>query len=82
MVVANSDEFRSVLQQVATWPPEVRLTLARRLLEITEPVERADGRRGYSAAEVAALINSRQPAPDDATTNRWIDEMRIQKYGP
>jgi hypothetical protein len=36
---------------------------------------------GWSAADVIAAANSRQPAPDDETVKQWVDEHRMEKYG-
>jgi hypothetical protein len=79
MVAPNSD-LESVFRQVSPWPAGDRLTLARRLLESVSPPPDSGERRGYSAAEAVALVNSRQPAPSDETVRFWIDEHRAQKY--
>ena len=82
MTVAETAEFTDILDRVTSWPPERRITLARRVLESVDTSPASQGpRRGYSAAEVIALLNMPQPAPDDATVKRWTDERRIEKYG-
>ncbi len=73
-MVALGPEFENVIRQVSTWSDGARLALARRLLESLDPSADSKRRRGLSAAEAAALTNSRQPAPDDETVRRWADE--------
>jgi hypothetical protein len=79
MVAPNSD-LENIIRQVSSWPAGARLTLARRLLEGLEPSPGSGERHGYSAAEAAALVNSRQPAPDDETVRRWVEEHRSEKH--
>ncbi len=79
MVAPNSD-LESIFRYVSAWPAGDRLILARRLLESVTPSPDSGKRRGYSAAEAAALVNSRQPAPSDETVQLWVDERRSQKY--
>ena len=81
IMVASSSDLEDVLRRVSTWPAGARLTLARRLLESLEPSHDFTGRQGYSAAEAATLVNSRQPPPDDETVQRWIEEHQQEKYG-
>lgn len=38
-------------------------------------------KRGRSAEEVHRILNYQGPAPDDETIARWIDELRVGKYG-
>ena len=81
MTNVEHQEISEVVARVAAWPPAERITLARRILETVETVGEKRSSRGYSAAEVIALLQSRQPAPDDHTVRRWIDEHRTEKYG-
>lgn len=78
MVASNAD-IEEVLRHVSAWPAGLRLTLARRLLDSLAPPETAK-RGGYSAAEAAALVNSRQPAPDDEAVRHWLEQHRAEKY--
>jgi len=82
MTPTETPDFNAVLGHITAWPPEVRITLARRILESVEsrPASQATP-RGYSAAEAIALVNSQQPAPDDDTVSRWVNEHRMEKYG-
>jgi hypothetical protein len=80
-MVPQHDELKEVLERVEHWPPALRIHLARRLLESVDVRDSESPRRGWTAAEAMAVVNSRQPAPDDATVKQWIDEHRMEKYG-
>jgi hypothetical protein len=79
-MVAPGSDLESIFRQVCAWPAGDRLTLARRLLESITTASEPTERRGYSAAEAMALVNSRQPAPSDETVRLWIAEHRSKKY--
>lgn len=81
MIQQQQDELKEVLERVEHWPAALRIHLARRLLESVDVRDSQSPRRGWSAAEAMAAVNSRQPAPDDATVKQWVDERRMEKYG-
>jgi hypothetical protein len=81
MITAESPEVTEILERVRDWPPETRVTLARRILASVPRPDRPAPRSGYWAAEVIAALQMPQPAPDDATVKRWIEEERMEKYG-
>jgi hypothetical protein len=81
MTNVEHQEISEVVARVAAWPPAERIKLARKILETVETAGEKRSSRGYSAAEVIALLQIRQPAPDDQTVRRWIDEHRTEKYG-
>ena len=82
MIIAETPEFTDILGRITSWPPELRITLARRVLESVETSPSSQvTRRPCSAAEVITRLKMPQPAPDDATVKRWIDEHRMEKYG-
>jgi len=80
IMVAQNRDIEDVIREVSAWPAELRLSLAHRLLDGLGSGPKSGLRRGYSAREAAALVNSRQPAPDDTTVHRWIDEHRVEKH--
>lgn len=80
MTNAEHQDISEVVARVAAWPLSDRIKLARRILETVESSTEKRPSRGYSAAEVIALLQSRQPAPDDQTVRRWIDDHRTEKY--
>ena len=79
-MIRQPDEVTEVLRRVEQWPAAMRIDLARRLLESVESQESKSIRRAWSAKEAMAMVNSRQPAPDDATITQWLDEHRMGKY--
>ena len=81
MTNVEHQEISEVVARVAAWPPAERIKLARKILETVETTGEKRTSRGYSAAEVISLLQSRQPAPDDQTVRRWIDDHRTEKYG-
>ena len=80
-MITQRQELTEVLQRVQQWPPALRISLARRLLESVDTNDTESAGRGWSAADVIAAVNSRQPAPDDETVKQWVDEQRMEKYG-
>jgi hypothetical protein len=63
--------------------PEQALALWRERQETVQAIREglADFEaRHFSAADVTALVNSCQPAPNDETVRLWIDEHRSKKY--
>lgn len=85
MTPVETNQIADVVQRVQSWPPPLRLALARRILETLESpaVDQPPPKlpRGPSAAEIAARFETDKPAPDDATVKQWIEEHRREKYG-
>ena len=85
MSPVETKEIADLVQCVQSWPPSLRIALARRILETLEspspPEPPPTLPRGPSAAEIAAMLKTDKPAPDDATVKQWIDEHRMEKYG-
>ncbi len=81
MITTEWPDVTDILDRVRAWPPEKRVNLAHRILESVSDAESTPRQPGYSAAEVIAALQMPQPAPDDATVKRWIDEGRLEKYG-
>ena len=81
MITTEWPEVTDILDRVRVWPPEKRVTLAHRILQSISDAEPTPRKAGYWAAEVIAALQMPQPAPDDATVKRWIDEGRLEKYG-
>jgi hypothetical protein len=67
IMIKQRQELTEVLERVQHWPPALRISLARRLLESVDTSGAESAGRGWSAADAIAAVNSRQPAPDDDT---------------
>ncbi len=81
MSLAEADELAAVLDRVQTWPRELRITLAHRILEMVVREQPRPVPRGRPAEELIGLGAGSGPPPDDEQVKRWIDEYRMQKYG-
>jgi hypothetical protein len=86
MSTAEASELTDVLDRVKTWPPTLRITLARKILESLDKAQAPQAppppkTRGLSAAEIRRLLKTDRIPPDDETVERWIDEHRMEKYG-
>lgn len=85
MTTGETSEVSALVQRVQAWPVPMRIALAQGILQTLEepaaPGSPPNRPRGYSAAEVRAILKMDKPAPDDATVKQWIDEHRVEKYG-
>ena len=64
MIVLETPEFTDILDRITSWPPEIRIRLARRVLESVESAPASHARRpGSTAAEVIALLQMPNPLP-------------------
>jgi hypothetical protein len=82
MSVAEANELSDVLDRVRTWPPALRITLARRILEtmelspnVEEPPQR------IPLDQIFGLLKTDAPPPTDEECARIIEEERMRKYG-
>jgi hypothetical protein len=81
MTNVEYNEISEVVARVAAWPPAERIKLARKILETVETAGEKRSSRGYSAAEVIALLKMPQPAPNDVECKRIVEEELLRKYG-
>jgi hypothetical protein len=74
-----------VLELVKTWPVDMRIALARRILETVEksPLAsgKASGRRGKPVEALIGIGAGSGPAPTDEDVRQWLAEHRMEKYG-
>jgi hypothetical protein len=80
VIVVAQAEMTSVLRQVASWPEQDRVVLARTILATVESAT-PDTPRGYSADEVIALLKLPQPAPSDIECRQILEEELLRKHG-
>jgi len=83
MSATEAEELVRIWAQVRSWPVHLQVALARRILDAVDaecpavPVTRGD--------PVSALIGlGAGPGnpPSDEQVKQWIDEHRMEKYGP
>lgn len=85
MTALENKEIADLVQRIRSWPPPMRIALARRILETLEglPVEQppTERPRGPTAAEIAAMFKTDKPAPSDEEVDRILEEELMKKYG-
>jgi hypothetical protein len=81
MNATPSQEFVDVLNRIKGWPLDMRITLARRILETTEMRPIAEPPRTMSLDQVIGILKTDAPPPTDEECGRIIEEERMRKYG-
>jgi hypothetical protein len=90
MSTLPQQDLAGVLETVKQWPPQMRVSLARMILETVETpamlaealAQNAPARRGRPVEELIGLGAGSGPPPSDDLVRQWIDEHRMEKYGP
>jgi hypothetical protein len=79
MNATETSAITEVVQRVQSWPAPMRISLARQILRTLEgPAAPSKLPRGPSA-QVAAMLGTDKPTPDDATIKQWIADYRLEK---
>jgi hypothetical protein len=73
-------EYNTILQQVRTWLPELRLNLAEALLQSLHSNIPPVGRHGVPVERVLGMTAGKGPPPDDGIVRQWIDEYLREQY--
>jgi hypothetical protein len=77
----ETSEMFEVLSRVKTWMPEMRIVLARRILETLEPSKIAGPPRTMSLDRVFGILKTDSPPPNDEECAKIVAEERLRKYG-
>lgn len=77
----DSKEMLEVLQRVKTWKPEVRIDLARQILETLVSPQIPPPTRTMSLEEIFGILKTDGPPPTDEECKEIIEEERMKKYG-
>ena len=77
----DSKEMFEVLQRVKTWQPDMRIDLARRILETVVPRQIPPPPRTMTLEEVQAIMKTDKPPPTDEECKKILEEERLKKYG-
>ena len=80
MIMIATAEMTHVLKQVADWPEQDRVVLARTILATVAPTA-SRAIRGYSADEVIALLKMPQPALGDVECRQILEDQLLRKHG-
>ena len=81
MTAAESSEMVDVLNRVRDWPLDMRMALARRILETAERPAILEPPRTLSLDQVIGILKTDAPAPSDDECERIIEEERMRMYG-
>ena len=74
------NDFHTLLTEVRSWEPHIRLLFAEQLLGSLMPLL-ASHSKGTPANQLLGIGAGEGPPPDDETVKRWIHEHRMEKYG-
>ncbi len=77
----DSKEMFEVLQRVKTWKPEMRIDLARRILETVVPEQIPPPPQTMTLEEIQAIMKTDKPPPTDEECKKILEEERMKKYG-
>lgn len=77
----NSKEMFEVLDRVQAWDTEMRIDLARRVLETVVPTRPSKPVQTMSLDQVVAILKSDAPPPTDEECKKIIEVERLKKYG-
>ena len=81
MESANLKEIFEVWNRVRVWEPEMRIDLARRILETVVPSQIQPPPQTMSLDEVVGIAKMDVPPPTDEDCKKILEEERIKKYG-
>ena len=81
MTASQNQELVDIFNRVKDWPVDMRITLARRILETAETPPIAKPRKTLSLDQVIGILKTGDPPPTDEDCNRIIEEERMRKYG-
>jgi hypothetical protein len=81
MTATQNQELVDIFNRVKDWPLDMRITLARRILETTETPPIAEPPRTLSLDQVIGILKTGAPPPTDEDCERIIEDERMRKYG-
>jgi len=81
MTATQNQELVDIFNRVKEWPLDMRITLARRILETAETPSIAEPPRTLSLDQVIGILKTDAPPPTDDECERIIEEERMRKYG-
>jgi hypothetical protein len=81
MTATQSQELVEVLSRVKSWPFDMRMTLARRILETAVTPGIQEPPRTMSLDQIIGLLKTEAPPPTDEECARIIDEERMRRHG-
>lgn len=77
----TTDQLTDILNRVAGWPTEVRVSLAQRILHTVEEDLKPKAPRGQRLDRLVGLLKTEGPPPTDEECAAIVEEERMKKYG-
>lgn len=77
----NTYEMFEVLERVRTWDMEMRIDLARRILDTLGSPQIPPPPRTMSPKDIFGILKTDGPPPTDEECKKIIEEERLKKYG-
>ena len=77
----HATEMSEVLSRVKTWMPEMRIVLARKILETLNPLQISEPPRKMSLNQVFGILKTDSPPPNDEECAKIVEEERLRKHG-
>ena len=77
----HATEMSEVLSRVKTWMPEMRIVLARKILETLNPLQISEPPRKMSLNQVFGILKTDSPPPNDEEGAKIVEEERLRKHG-
>jgi hypothetical protein len=81
MTATRSQELADVVNRVKDRPLDMRISLARRILETAERPAIIEPPRTLSLDQAIGILKTDDPPPTDDECQRIIEEERMRKYG-
>jgi len=81
MTTSDSHEILDVLDRVRWWTPDMKVALARKVLETLESPEVVPPPKRMALDEVVGILRTDAAPPDDRQCEEILDEERARKYG-
>jgi hypothetical protein len=76
----SATEMSEVLSRVKTWMPEMRIVLARQILETLDPPQISSPPRKMSLNQVLGILKTDSPPPNDEECAKIVEEERLRKH--
>ncbi len=81
MTATQNQELVDIINRVKDWPLDMRIALARRILDTAETPPITEPPRTLSLDQVIGILKTDGPPPTDEECERIIEEERMRKYG-
>ena len=77
----DSKQIFEIVHRVRQWDADVRIELARRILETVVPPRPPKPPKTMTLEEMRAIVRTGNPPPTNEECKKIIEEERLKKYG-